>query len=76
MLLKDNKSLTEGIVFAIGERNRFKKYIIIIEVTGWAQVAHACNPSYSGVRNQEDQGLKPAQANSLQDPISKNPSQK
>jgi hypothetical protein len=36
-------------------------------------VAHACNPSYSGVRDQEDQGSKPAQANSSQDPISKIP---
>jgi hypothetical protein len=27
-------------------------------------VAHACNPSYSGGRDQEDQGLNPAQANS------------
>jgi hypothetical protein len=27
-------------------------------------VAHACNPSYSGGRDQEDHGLKPAQANS------------
>jgi hypothetical protein len=34
-------------------------------------VAHACNPSYSGGRDQEDHGLKPAQANSSQDPISK-----
>jgi hypothetical protein len=24
-------------------------------------VAHACNPSYSGGRDQEDRGLKPAQ---------------
>jgi hypothetical protein len=24
-------------------------------------VAHACHPSYSGGRDQEDQGLKPAQ---------------
>jgi hypothetical protein len=36
-------------------------------------VAHACNPSYSGGRNQEDCGLKPAQANSSQDPVSKKP---
>jgi hypothetical protein len=35
----------------------------------------ACNPSYSGGRDQ-DCGLKPAQANSLRDPISKNPLQK
>jgi hypothetical protein len=36
-------------------------------------VAHACNPSYSGGRDQEDHSSKPAQANSLQDPISKLP---
>jgi hypothetical protein len=34
-------------------------------------VAHTCNPSYSGGRDQEDRGSKPAGANSLQDPISK-----
>jgi hypothetical protein len=30
-------------------------------------VTHACNPSYSGGRDQEDRGLKPAQANSSRD---------
>jgi hypothetical protein len=30
----------------------------------WAPVAHAYNPSYSGGRDPEDHGLKPAQANS------------
>jgi hypothetical protein len=30
-------------------------------------VAHACNPSYSGGRDQEDLGSKPAQANSSRD---------
>jgi hypothetical protein len=39
-------------------------------------VAHTCNPTYSGGRDQEDYGLKPTQENSLQDPILKNPSQK
>jgi hypothetical protein len=39
-------------------------------------VAHACNPSHSGGRDQEDLSLKPAQANSLQVPTQKNPSQK
>jgi hypothetical protein len=34
-------------------------------------VAHTCNPSYSGGGDQEDQVLKPAQANKSQDPISK-----
>jgi hypothetical protein len=36
-------------------------------VVSQALVAHACNPS----RDQEDLGLKPAQANSSGDPISK-----
>jgi hypothetical protein len=43
---------------------------------GWVPVAHICNPSYSGGRDQEDGGLKPALANSSQDPVSKYLSQK
>jgi hypothetical protein len=39
-------------------------------------VAHACNPSYSGSRDQEAHGLEPAWANSSGDPISKSPLQK
>jgi hypothetical protein len=35
-------------------------------------VAHSCNPSYSGGRDQEDCSSKPAQGNSSWDPISKN----
>jgi hypothetical protein len=43
----------------------------------WAPVAHTCNPSYSGGRDQEDGISKPAQANSLWDRIlKKNSSQK
>jgi hypothetical protein len=34
------------------------------------------NPSYSGGRDQKDQGSKPAQANSSRDPILKKLSQK
>jgi hypothetical protein len=36
-------------------------------------VAHTCNPSHSGGRDQEDCGSKPAHANSLQDPTLKKP---
>jgi hypothetical protein len=36
-------------------------------------VAHACNPSYSGGRDQEDCGSKPAHAHSSRDPILKIP---
>jgi hypothetical protein len=39
-------------------------------------VAHTCDPSYSGGRDQEDWGSRPVQANSLQDPILKTLSQK
>jgi hypothetical protein len=43
---------------------------------GQVLVAHACNPSYTGGRDQEDLGSKPAWANSLRDPIWKTPNQK
>jgi hypothetical protein len=36
-------------------------------------VDHACNPSYSGGRYQEDCGSKPARENSSQNPILKKP---
>jgi hypothetical protein len=36
-------------------------------------VAHAFNPSYSGGRDQENHGPKPARANRSRDPISKIP---
>jgi hypothetical protein len=39
-------------------------------------MAHIYNPSYSGGKDQEDRGLKPALGNSSQDSILKNPSQK
>jgi hypothetical protein len=39
-------------------------------------MAHIYNPSYPGGRDQEDQGSKPARANSSKDPISKSPTQK
>jgi hypothetical protein len=34
-------------------------------------VAHTCNSTYSGGRDQEDGDSRPAQANSLRDPIYK-----
>jgi hypothetical protein len=39
----------------------------------WAPMTNACNPSYSGHRNQEDCSLKPAQANSSRNTILKIP---
>jgi hypothetical protein len=45
-------------------------------ILGWVPVAHTCQPCYLRGRDQEDLDSKPAQANSLRDPISKNPSQK
>jgi hypothetical protein len=36
-----------------------------LQARGQAPVAHTCNPSYSGGRDQEDRSSKPAQANSL-----------
>jgi hypothetical protein len=42
-------------------------------ITGSAPVAYTCNPSYSGGRNQEDHGLKPAWTNSSLRPYLKKP---
>jgi hypothetical protein len=39
-------------------------------------LAHPCNPSYLGGRDQEDHSSKPAWVSRLSNPISKNPSQK
>jgi hypothetical protein len=36
-------------------------------------VAHVCNPSYSGGRNQEDRSSKPTQANSSTRPYLEKP---
>jgi hypothetical protein len=39
----------------------------------WTPVAHACNPSYPGSRDQEDPCLKPAWANSSARPYAEKP---
>jgi hypothetical protein len=55
------------------KRKKTKKNSILSQ----ALVAHACNPSYSRGRDQEDGSFKPPWANGSEDPISKkNPSQK
>jgi hypothetical protein len=53
-----------------------QKLILKIMCKGWALVAHAYNPSYSGGRDQKDLGSKPAQANSSRDPTLKKPNTK
>jgi hypothetical protein len=39
----------------------------------WMPVAHTCNPSYSGGRDQEADWFEVSLANSSRDPISKKP---
>jgi hypothetical protein len=39
-------------------------------LSSWTPMAHSCNPSYSGGRDQEDHSSKPALASSPEDPIS------
>jgi hypothetical protein len=64
---------------ALTPKNSINTYIVRAPVSlengdnCWAPVAYACNPSYSGGRDQEDCGSKPAWANSSQDPTSKIP---
>jgi hypothetical protein len=47
-----------------------------ILLSGQALVAHACNPSHSGSRDQKVWGSKLAWANSSRDPILKNKNKK
>jgi hypothetical protein len=47
--------------------------IILRHLPNQALLAHTCNPSYSGGRDQEDRDSKPAQANRLLDSIFKKP---
>jgi hypothetical protein len=47
------------------------QFEVASETHCWTSVSHTCNSSYSGGKDQEDRGLKPAQANSSQDPIKK-----
>jgi hypothetical protein len=42
---------------------------LTMQVFSQVPVAHACNPSYSGGRDQEDHSSKPAWTNGPQDPI-------
>jgi hypothetical protein len=66
MLALPPYGLTNRLIPYPSEKSLFKNLI-------WGQtpVAHTCNPSYSGGKDQEDRGSKPAWANGLRDPISK-----
>jgi hypothetical protein len=51
-----------------------QKWEMLKKMKFWNEpVAHDCNSSYSGDRNQKDYGSKPSQANSSRDPILKIP---
>jgi hypothetical protein len=52
---------------------KMSEFMVHKSYLSWVPVAHACNPSYSGARDQEDWGSKPTQANSLRDSILKTP---
>jgi hypothetical protein len=52
--------------------NNNKKQTILL-APGAHRRSHACNSSYSGGRDQEDPGLKPAQANSSTRPCLEKP---
>jgi hypothetical protein len=60
------------VVRIIGVRHwHLAESILIKRKMYWVLVAHICNPSYSGGRDQEDCGSKPGQANNWRDPVSK-----
>jgi hypothetical protein len=55
---------------------KFMLKFILKRKEGWVLVAHACNPSYLGDRDQEDGSLKPARGNSSRAPMWKIPNTK
>jgi Fe-S cluster assembly ATPase SufC len=64
-------------IIGSGKKQRqIKRKFFLKKILSWVLVAHACNVNFSGGRDQEERGLKPALANSLQDPILKTPSTK
>jgi hypothetical protein len=65
-----------GITIVIANKIDIKSYIIKWDKEAWHRWLNACYPSYSGGRDQEDHGSKPAQVNSVWDTVSKSPSQK
>jgi hypothetical protein len=65
---KDQESLEER-----PERTKAKEGDGQEGVSSLALVAHACNPSYSGGRDQEGPGSKPVQANSSKRPYLEKP---
>jgi hypothetical protein len=64
----------EGDTLAQDEDNKLERCF----KNQWCQalVTHACNPSYSGGRDQEHHSSKPAWANSSLDPVLKIPNTK
>jgi hypothetical protein len=56
----------------------FRQLLFCFRITLLIQVpvAHTCNPSCLGGRDQEHRGLKPAEANSSRNPVSKIPNTK
>jgi hypothetical protein len=59
--------------YALLEISSLNMSYLKVLASAWVLVAHTCNPSYSGGRDQEDHGSKPARANSSGDPTSKKP---
>jgi hypothetical protein len=54
-----NSSELRSVLFNIKTREKEPKYRKIIYKSCQVLVAHICNPSYLGGRNQEDHGSKP-----------------
>jgi hypothetical protein len=49
----------------------FLDLVLVSKIIGWVPVAHTCDPNCPGSRDQEDQDLKPARANSLRPHLKK-----
>jgi hypothetical protein len=76
LLFLNQKKRTDGMAQVVAHLLRKQKFQSSTpnannKIYSQTPVAHTYNPSYSGGRDQEDSSLKPTQANSSQNTISK-----
>jgi hypothetical protein len=67
--------MNQALYAHMNNKRKMKKKKKVVK--SWVLVAHTCNPSFSGGRDQEDRSSKPAPGKQFVRPyLKKNPSQK
>jgi hypothetical protein len=62
---RSRPALAKYLYLPLKKKKKKRKKRKTTTTKGQAPVAHTCNPTYSGGRDQKDKGSKPVRANSL-----------